>query len=176
MERRRMIREIRDDFIVHMRYYKMPAWQVFLRFPSLKILLSYRIRTAAKRNGIFLINPLMAIFERALWGIEISTDAILGSVIILHSVGIVIGTCVLSSGCILNGSNTIGSRKRPGQLQEDARPIIGENVELGVGSRILGHLTVGDNVHIGANAVVITDIPSDSIAVGIPAKVKKEYV
>ena len=51
---------------------------------------------------------------------------------------------------------------------------IGNDVELGVGAKLLGDITIGDHVIVGANAVVLSDVPSNSIAVGIPAKVKEK--
>lgn len=53
-------------------------------------------------------------------------------------------------------------------------PVIGDNVLIGAGAKVLGPVTIGDNSIIGANAVVIKDIPKDSVAVGVPAKVAKE--
>ena len=55
-------------------------------------------------------------------------------------------------------------------------PIIGDNVYIGAGAVILGEVTVGDNVVIGANAVVTKDVPSNSIAAGVPAKIIKENI
>jgi len=50
-------------------------------------------------------------------------------------------------------------------------PVIGNNVEFGAGAKVLGALKIGDNVTVGANAVVVCDVPTDSIAVGVPAKI-----
>lgn len=52
-------------------------------------------------------------------------------------------------------------------------PVIGNNVHIGAGAVLLGDISIGNNVFIGANAVVLEDIPNDSIAVGIPARIKK---
>ena len=53
-------------------------------------------------------------------------------------------------------------------------PIIGNHVLVGAGAVVLGNISIGDNVNIGANSVVISDIPSDSIAVGVPARIKEK--
>jgi serine O-acetyltransferase len=51
-------------------------------------------------------------------------------------------------------------------------PKIGDNVDIGTGAKVLGEITIGDNVVIGANAVVLEDVPPNSIAVGVPARIK----
>lgn len=51
-------------------------------------------------------------------------------------------------------------------------PKIGNNVQIGCGAVIIGNVTIGNNVYIGANAVVLKDVPDNSIAVGVPAKIK----
>jgi serine O-acetyltransferase len=76
----------------------------------------------------------------------------------------------LGNNVVLRQGVTIGLRLREGD--EPIGPLIGNNVDLGCGCCVLGPITIGDNVQIGANAVVITDVPSNSIAVGVPAVVK----
>ena len=166
--------ELKKDFETHRKYCGYSSYWRVLRLPSIKILISYRIRTKARQLGIPLVSPLLALLERILWGIELATDIQLGSVIILHPVGVVIGFgAALGDGTSLCGSNTIGGRYRTQSEKEEISPQIGKNVQIGCGARILGSVTVGDRVSIGANAVVITDIPADSIAMGIPAKWRK---
>jgi serine O-acetyltransferase len=57
-----------------------------------------------------------------------------------------------------------------------AAPKIGNNVYIGAGAKVIGGITIGDNVSIGANAVVLNDVPSNSLAVGIPAKIKDIHI
>jgi len=78
---------------------------------------------------------------------------------------------VIGDNCIIGQGITIGGRSKMYEV-----PIIGSNCYLGAGCRILGNIKIGDNVIIGPNAVVLTDIPSNSIAVGIPAKVIKTNI
>ena len=66
----------------------------------------------------------------------------------------------------LYGSNTIGTAK------DDGYPVIEDDVWIGAGARILGPIRIGARSRIGANAVVVTDVPPDSVAIGIPAKVR----
>jgi len=72
----------------------------------------------------------------------------------------------------LRHCTTIGCVKRPDGSQGPS-PVIGDNVEVGANSVILGGITIGDNVKIGAGSVVITDIPANAVAVGNPARVIK---
>ena len=57
-------------------------------------------------------------------------------------------------------------------MEDPCAPQFGDHVDIGAGAKVLGNIRIGDNVLIGANAVVITDVPSNSIAVGVPAVIK----
>ena len=90
-----------------------------------------------------------------------------------------IGCIVIHDNCIIGKNVTIMQGVtlggNIGKLKKGrAAPIIGDNVFIGAGAKILGPVTVGDNCMIGANAVVVKDIPDNSVAVGIPAKVIKK--
>lgn len=80
--------------------------------------------------------------------------------VVLHS------QCVIGDNCIIGQGITIGRKLSP-----DGIPTIGNDVYIAAGSRILGGITIGNNVIIGANAVVVNDIPDNSIVAGAPAKV-----
>ncbi|MFW6579770.1 serine O-acetyltransferase [Acinetobacter baumannii] len=80
--------------------------------------------------------------------------------VVLHS------RCIIGDNCIIGQGITIGRKLSP-----EGIPTIGNDVYIAAGSRILGGITIGNNVIIGANAVVVTDIPDNSIVAGAPAKV-----
>jgi serine O-acetyltransferase len=89
-------------------------------------------------------------------------------VVIEHQGAIVIhGDTVIGDGCIIRQGVTLGNRR----LNEpfDA-PVLGQRVNVGAGAKILGKVAIGDDASIGANSVVLTDVPSGRIAIGIPAK------
>lgn len=92
---------------------------------------------------------------------------------IMHPQCIVIGGGKLGNNIDIAQGVTIGLKDK-----ENEYPTIGDNVHFGAGCKILGDINIGNNSRVGANAVVITDIPKNSIAVGVPAKIKKkgEYV
>lgn len=83
-----------------------------------------------------------------------------------HPTGVVIHPdVVIGPGCMIMQQVTIGRMAGPGV------PVIGENVYVGAGAKILGLVVIGDGARIGANAVVLKDVPSYCTAVGIPARV-----
>jgi len=87
-------------------------------------------------------------------------------------IGVVIHSrAKIGNNCMIGQGITIGGRSKKFEV-----PVIGNNCYLGAGCRILGDIVIGDNVIIGPNAVVLENIPSNSIAVGIPAKVIKSNI
>ena len=85
--------------------------------------------------------------------------------VLIHSIGVVINTEVRGgSDVYVEHQVTIGAEK-------GEAPVLGNNVFVGAGAKLLGGVRIGSNVKIGANAVVLDDIPDNSTAVGIPARV-----
>jgi serine O-acetyltransferase len=74
--------------------------------------------------------------------------------------------CVIGNDVRIDQEVTIGIR-----WDEDVAPIIGNNVRIGAGAKVLGSIKVGDGARIGANAVVLTDVPDGATAVGVPARI-----
>ena len=109
-------------------------------------------------------------FIRNIYGIDLPYTVQLGRrVIIEHQSGIIIhGHSVIGDNCIIRQGVTLGNRYLDRCF--DA-PKLGARVNVGAGAKILGNLTIGDDVKIGANAVVLSDIPAEQTAVGIPAKI-----
>ncbi len=114
------------------------------------------------------LNHALRAAQTALWGIEISREATLGrGVYFVHTVGIVIGgNARVGDRVQFYGNATIGS------THATDYPTIEEDVQVGAGARILGAVRVGARSRIGANAVVLSDVPPDSMALGVPAKVR----
>ncbi|NEP22489.1 serine O-acetyltransferase [Moorena sp. SIO3I6] len=109
---------------------------------------------------------------RNTYGIELPYTVKLGRrVIIEHQSGIVIhGDCTIGDDSILRQGVTLGNRYLDRPL--DA-PILGKRVNVGAGAKIFGKVTIGNGANIGANAVVLSDVPAGATVVGIPAKVIK---
>ncbi len=116
----------------------------------------------------FLYKLLQKLIE-ILTGIELPCEATLGRRFrIDHFGGIIIsGDAVFGDDCILRNGVTVGLRN----TGQRGSPVIGNRVDVGAGAKILGAIHIGDDVAIGANAVVLCDVPAHSIAVGIPARV-----
>lgn len=103
-----------------------------------------------------------------LWGIELPYTVRLGRrVRIWHHGGIVVNARSIGSDVHLRHNTTLGVARRD---QLEKRPIVGDRVDVGVGACILGAVTVGDDAVIGANSVVVRDIPAGCVAVGAPAR------
>lgn len=99
-----------------------------------------------------------------------------GTVFYHHGVGCVVHElCTIGEACRIFGNVTIGCKWAENE-EPGLPPKIGNNVMIGAGAVILGHISVGDNSIIGANAVVLKNIPENSIAVGVPAVIKRKKV
>lgn len=137
-----------------------------------KVLLMSRVREAAREWHVPGVNHALRLVTTVLYSIEIGNDIELGEGInFTHTLGTVIGgTSKVGARVKLMGNNTIGTAK------DNGCPIIEDDVVIGCGARILGPVRIGRGAVIGANAVVLTDVPPGAIATGIPAKVQESRV
>jgi len=132
----------------------------------------FRMRSRLVRGMIRVIHLMLNKFAEIFLGISIGDSAVIGrGLTIEHFGGIVIhGSTRIGDNCLIRQGVTIGNRYMDRPLEA---PIIGNNVVIGAGAKILGKVHVGDNAVIGANAVVLKDVPSGATAVGVPATVIK---
>jgi serine O-acetyltransferase len=130
----------------------------------------YGIRWTLPRKACSLLYKILFKLVQIVAGIELPCEVVLGkNFVIDHSGGIVIsGFAKFGDNCRIRNGVVVGL----GRVDEPCAPSIGNNVDIGTGAKLLGKITIGDNVLIGANAVVIRDVPANSIAVGVPAVVK----
>jgi serine O-acetyltransferase len=134
---------------------------------SYRILALNRARETARRFHVPLLNHVLRVVQTAVLGIEIGKDVTIGKgVYFVHPLGVVIGgDARIGDRVRFYGNNTVGTAK------DNGYPVIEEDVWVGAGARILGPIRIGARSRIGANAVVLTDVPADHVAVGIPAKI-----
>lgn len=105
------------------------------------------------------------------FGCYLSTKAVIGKNLkFRHPVGIVIGDGVTIGNDVIIYQNVTLGAARIGEGSRGYYPQIGNGVTIFAGAKIIGAITIGDNSTIGANSVVVKDVPKNSVAVGIPAK------
>lgn len=133
----------------------------------------YRLSNWFSNSNLHFVANVLINIERILYSCEIDASSEIGPGLrIVHSVGIVIGPRVIvGQNFRLHQNVTIGMRGR--MNEEWITPRIGNNVTIYAGAAVLGRITIGDNVVIGANSVVIKNVPSNTIVAGVPAKVIK---
>jgi serine O-acetyltransferase len=129
----------------------------------------YGIRQRWIRAPFSAIYKLLKLLSEILTGIELPCEAIVGRRFrIDHFGGIIIsGDTVFGEDCVVRNGVTVGLRHGG----KRGSPVIGSRVDIGAGAKILGPIRIGDDVAIGANAVVLIDVPPNSVAVGVPARV-----
>lgn len=118
-----------------------------------------------------LLPSVITMLMRFIYSIYLPCQSKIGKRIVLGywGLGIVIhNRCVIGDDCHIDQNVTLGGTSKKREV-----PILGDRVYVGAGAKILGPVTIGNDVVIGANAVVLNDIPSNSVAVGVPAKVIK---
>ena len=132
----------------------------------------YRLTHALYKKEHFLSARLLSQWARLITGIEIHPGATIGKGLFIdHGSGVVIGeTAVIGDNCTIYQGVTLGGT---GKHHGKRHPTLGNNVMIGAGAKVLGPFRVGDNTKIAAGAVVLKEIPENSTAVGIPAKVVK---
>lgn len=163
-----MFENIRADFNAHGRDAGAQGFwaMVIYRFGRWR----YGVRPAPLRKLFSLIYKVLYKIIQIVTGIELPCEATVGrNFVIDHFGGIIIsGYARFGDNCRIRNGVVVGLRR----VDEPVAPVIGNNVDIGAGAKVLGPIRIGDNSIIGANAVVIEDVPENSIAIGVPAVVK----
>ena len=146
--------------------------EVLLLYPGVKAVLYHRGAHWCYEHKLMFLARMISQMGRHRTGIEIHPGAKIGKRLVIdHGMGIVIGeTAEIGDDCLIYHGVTLGGT---GKDSGKRHPTIGNNVLIGTGAKVLGPFKVGDNSRIAANSVVLSEIPPDSTAVGIPARVVK---
>jgi serine O-acetyltransferase len=141
--------------------------QILATWPGIHALLAYRVAHALEDAGVPVLPRLISMLMRALTGIEIHPAARIGQGLFIdHGAGVVIGqTAEIGDDVTLYQGVTLGGT---GFATGKRHPTVQDNVTIGSGAKLLGPITIGHGAKIGANSVVITDVPPNSTVVGNP--------
>jgi serine O-acetyltransferase len=149
---------------------------VFVSYPGLHALIWHRMAHWLWGNRLFILARLVGHFGRWITGIEIHPAALIGRRFVIdHGMGVVIGeTAEIGDDVTLYHGVTLGgiapSVDSDTQKQVKRHPTVLDGAIIGSGAQILGPVTIGRNARVGANAVVVKDVPEGVTVVGIPAK------
>lgn len=145
-------------------------FEIFLTYPGVHALSWHRFANALYRVRLKLPARIVSQAARFFTGIEIHPAAkIEAGVFIDHGAGVVIGeTAFVGSGTVLYHGATLGGT---GKQKGKRHPTVGRNCVISAGAKVLGNVTIGDGAKIGAGAVVLTDVPPNATAVGVPARI-----
>jgi serine O-acetyltransferase len=165
------LNSIRED--VRAVLHRDPAsrsWlEVLLCYPGLHAVWAHRINHWLWQHHLRLLARFLSNVSRTITGIEIHPGAQIGSRLFIdHGMGVVIGeTAVVGDDVTMFHGSTLGGT---GKEKGKRHPTIGNGVLIGAGAKILGNITIGINSRVGANSVVLHDVPEGSTVVGIPAR------
>jgi serine O-acetyltransferase len=170
----RMIQGVRQDLSAV--FERDPAarstFEVLLTYPGLHAIWSYRVAHWLWSHRLKLLGRWLSTLTRFFTGIEIHPGARISSGFFIdHGMGVVIGeTAEVGDNVTLYHGVTLGGVS----IEKGKRhPTIGNNVVIGAGAKILGAITIGDCTRIGANAVVVKDVPPNAVVVGVPGRVRQ---
>ena len=145
----------------------VPPAEIVATWPGIHALLAHRVAHAMYGARVPLVPRLIAMLTRTITGIEIHPAARIGQGLFIdHGTGVVVGeTAEIGNNVTLYQGVTLGGT---GFATGKRHPTVQDNVTIGSGAKLLGPITIGHGAKIGANSVVITDVPPNSTVVGNP--------
>lgn len=148
---------------------------VVLLSRGMQAVILYRLASAARRSRVPAVPAVLSRIAQHLYSVDISPSAQIGpGLVLVHGFGVVIGSSTRIAGnCVVFHGVTFGDRGSEwvGTREPDGHPAVGWGCIFGAGAKVLGPVTVGDNCVVGANSVVNRDVPANSVAAGLPARV-----
>ena len=170
-----MFKRLKEDMAIV--FERDPAARSYLEilttYPGVHANLFHRLAHQIWKIKFFWLGRAISHISRFLTGIEIHPGAVIGNRFFIdHGMGVVIGeTSIIGNDCTIYHGVTLGGTS---WKQGKRHPTLEDKVVIGAGAKILGPITIGKGAKVGSNAVVIKDIPSNSVAVGIPARLVKD--
>ena len=145
-------------------------FEIYFLYPGLKAIRLHRIANKFYKRKMYFMARWISQRASKKTGIEIHPAVHIGKRFFIdHGTGVVIGeTAIIGDDCTIFQGVTLGGT---GKDTGKRHPTLGNNVLVGAGAKVLGPFTVGDNARIASNAVVLTEVPPDATAVGVPARV-----
>jgi serine O-acetyltransferase len=168
---RRLVSEVRSDVVAARERdpaaQGVSSFEILTSWAGVQALLAHRAAHALLEAGVPLLPRLIAYLTRAVTGVEIHPAAVIGKRFFIdHGSGVVIGeTAVIGDSVTLYQGVTLGGT---GFQRGKRHPTLGDNVTVGSGAKLLGPIAVGDGAKIGANTVVVEDVPAGATVVGNP--------
>ncbi|EGV17702.1 serine O-acetyltransferase [Thiocapsa marina] len=162
-----MFDNIREDWHTYERDWARQGLWVMLvyRFGRWR----YGIENRVLRWPFSFLYKLLKVLSQIMTGIDLPCEVRLGRRFLIEHFGglIISGDAVFGDDCVVRNGVTVGLRHRGVR----GAPVIGDRVDIGAGAKVLGPIRIGNDVAIGANAVVIHDVPDGCLAVGVPARI-----
>jgi len=151
--------------------------EIALIYPGVRAIIFHRIAHWFWKHKLLFIARLLSEINKILSGIEIHPAAQIGKrVFIDHGLGVVIGeTAEIHNDVTLYHGVTLGGLTPDNGIGGKRHPTIGNGTVIGAGAHVLGPITIGENVRIGANTIVTKNIPKNSRVLGMPAKVVQPH-
>lgn len=151
---------------------------IFFHNPGMLFSIIYRIehRLLTSKNTVcryagLILQPVYYVTTYYILDIDINPTVIIGKGLYIHNRGVIVSaTSSLGNDCTILGPATIGMN-----LNGKKAPMIKNNVTICTGARIIGDISIGNNVIVGANAVVVKNVPSRVVVGGVPARILKKY-
>jgi len=166
--------DLARQYALEGRFHKQPGlFRIACRLlhPRFLPIFLYRMSRTSRLARIPLAPNLFSYLNLVLFGMDVTPACEIGPGIFFpHTSGIVIGASSIGSNVTLYQGVTLGAKQLDMHFDPSTRPTIGNNVTLGSGAKILGGITIGDNVKVGANSVVVHSIGPNRTVIGIPAR------
>ncbi len=147
--------------------------EILLLYPGLHAIIAHRLAHWVWQKKIPFFPRLISQISRFFTGIEIHPGAQIGrGLFIDHGMGVVIGeTAIVGDNVVLFQGVTLGGT---GKETGKRHPTLRDNIVVGAGAKILGNIEVGSNAYVGANAVVIKNVPPNTTVVGVPGRITRQ--